>query len=292
MAPTEKKAQSSLAKKIIAVVGEIGVLKKDKKNDFHNYQYASDEMIVGAIRDAVIKHGLAIFPSQTECSEIMSKTAKGQDQIITKLKMEFELVDTESGESKVVSFYGYGSDTGDKGIYKASTGCEKYFLMKQFLIATPDDPEFDKTQKAARQAYSEQPRPNVQSSTPKPAAQPAKVTTPAPVTPSTPQDWLKPQTAAAPASAEAKPTTDFPPPSSHATRKVFNTFLTEVKKLTKTTVNGNPMFRLVAENGDNWLTFSETVAKNASDFCKQGINVAVALDIGSGGTNAVGIRPA
>src|SRR4029079_18402967 len=31
---------------------------------------------------------------------------------------------------------GYGDDAGDKGVYKALTGAEKYLLMKTFLVST------------------------------------------------------------------------------------------------------------------------------------------------------------
>lgn len=288
MAPTEIKKSSNLAKKILAVVAGIGVLKKDKKNDFHNYQYASDELIVAAVREAVIKNGLTIFPSQTECTEIMTKTAKGQDQIITKLRMEFELVDVDSGESKVVSFYGYGSDTGDKGIYKASTGCEKYFLMKTFLLAMPDDPEFEKNQAAARRAYSE--RSSERSSAPvstKPAAQPPVVSNP------TPPNAEKPAAPAWPHPAEEKKYGSYPPPSARAERKIVNNVgLSEVKRLTKLASNGSAMFRLVGNEGESWLTFSETVAKDASEFAKKGVVLNIALDVTKQGSVAVGVTPA
>lgn len=38
---------------------------------------------------------------------------------------------------------GEGMDTGDKAIYKAITGAQKYVLMKTFLIPTGDDPELE-----------------------------------------------------------------------------------------------------------------------------------------------------
>jgi hypothetical protein len=57
------------------------------------------------------------------------------------VKMTFTWYDTETGESLVVEWAGSGSDKGDKGLYKAMTGAEKYVLLKTFLVPTGDDPE-------------------------------------------------------------------------------------------------------------------------------------------------------
>ena len=38
---------------------------------------------------------------------------------------------------------GSGQDAGDKGIFKAISGAQKYALMKAFMIPTGDDPEQD-----------------------------------------------------------------------------------------------------------------------------------------------------
>lgn len=257
MSPVENKHQSNLAKKILLVMADVGTLKKDKRNDFHNYQYASDELIVGAIREALIKHSLSITTSQKSCTEISQKTSKGEDQLLTKLEMEFELTDADSGESKVVTFFGYGTDKADKGVYKAMTGAEKYFLMKTFLIATPDDPEFEKTQRAARQAYSGQ----AQSSTPKPS-------TPAPVT-----------------------TNSAEPPKPKVEQKIVKALLKDVTQL-KSKETGKVFYKLNGVEGESWITFSETVAKNAKDFAARGTYLAIALEMNARGPVVAGIKPA
>jgi hypothetical protein len=57
--------------------------------------------------------------------------------------MEFKFIDGETGEELVFHSEGEGQDAGDKGIYKAITGAQKYALMKAFMIPTGDDPEAD-----------------------------------------------------------------------------------------------------------------------------------------------------
>jgi hypothetical protein len=63
-----------------------------------------------------------------------------------------EWVDTESGESYTIPWYGQGVDlAGEKGVGKALTYAEKYFILKQFNIPTDkDDPDSfqDKNEKS------------------------------------------------------------------------------------------------------------------------------------------------
>ena len=59
--------------------------------------------------------------------------------------MEMEWVDTESGETLSVPWYAQGVDlAGEKGVGKALTYAEKYFLLKFFHVPTKkDDPDSD-----------------------------------------------------------------------------------------------------------------------------------------------------
>lgn len=118
--------------KILKVMDAIGSISKDGKNNFHGYRYVTDAAIVSAIRVELIKNKLVVIPNQIECIR------EGE---ITTLKIEYTLLDAESGETIVSHVYGQGQDKGDKQTYKAATGAEKYYLMKTFLIPTDDDPE-------------------------------------------------------------------------------------------------------------------------------------------------------
>lgn len=122
----------NLTKKILAVIADIEPIKKDGVNSFHNYKYVSDAQIVEMIRALLIKHKLVILPSQLECS---------QENNLTVVKVNYKIIDAESGEFLDTTAFGYGMDKGDKGVYKASTGAEKYFFLKTFLVPTFDDAE-------------------------------------------------------------------------------------------------------------------------------------------------------
>lgn len=133
----------AIGKKILAVMKEVGPITKDARNEFHKYDYVSDAAVVRAMRDAMINNGLVLIPSHV---------ASHRDAIatdLTQLTVEYTLIDTDSGESIKSFAMGDGADKGDKGIFKAMTGAEKYYLTKTFLIPTEDDPEKDSTKKSA-----------------------------------------------------------------------------------------------------------------------------------------------
>ena len=58
-------------------------------------------------------------------------------------RLEFELMDIDTGFGETTVITGEGIDKGDKAGYKAYTGALKYFLANTFMVATGDDPEKD-----------------------------------------------------------------------------------------------------------------------------------------------------
>ncbi len=122
----------NIALKILEVMKDVKSVIKDGKNSFHGYKYVTDAAIVTAIRKELIKNRLIVIPNQIECSN---------EGDITTLKIQYTLLDVDSGESIISNVYGQGQDKGDKKVYKTATGAEKYFLLKVFLIPTDDDPE-------------------------------------------------------------------------------------------------------------------------------------------------------
>jgi ERF superfamily len=63
---------------------------------------------------------------------------------IATVVMEFDVVDTKDGGKITRRWSGTGHDEpGDKALFKAQTGCEKYFLAKLLGIPFGTDPEAD-----------------------------------------------------------------------------------------------------------------------------------------------------
>ena len=136
----EAQLTKQVAAKILAVMAEIGYVKKGGKNKFQNYTYVSETDAILTIREVMINHKLVATPVVTQSNTIEAGATKsGAKQFLTSILVEYTFTDTESGESLLVTTIGQGMDTGDKGAYKAMAGANKYALLKAFQIATGDD---------------------------------------------------------------------------------------------------------------------------------------------------------
>lgn len=136
----------SLVRKLAEISGEIGRVPKNGYNSFHKYRYVLESDLVDHIRPLLAERNVMIIPrvGLNSHGEGYGEYAHDNDgEGLTTIVYEYQIVDGDSGESLITSAVGYGSDKGDKGAYKASTGAYKYMLMRLFQVATGDDPEGD-----------------------------------------------------------------------------------------------------------------------------------------------------
>lgn len=126
-------------KKMAKVMEKISRVPKNGKNKFFNYDYVTEADLTDHIRPILAEEGVAFTSTVLETSKVPTE----KDGMLSTVKMLFRLIDADDGSSIESVFLGEGIDKGDKGFYKAYTGCTKYFLMKTFLVATGDDPEND-----------------------------------------------------------------------------------------------------------------------------------------------------
>jgi len=126
---------NTVYKKIHNIMTSIGIIEKDKTNDFHKYKYASEFAIKKAVHEALVSEKLILQ---------LSEKSHSKESNITTVTFEYCFIDIETGDKMCGLFSGSGEDKGDKGMYKAFTGCLKYLLTTTFLIPTGDDPENDK----------------------------------------------------------------------------------------------------------------------------------------------------
>lgn len=135
-----------------AVMQEAAYVQKTGENDFHGYSYATEADVLERIRPAMIKHGLVLIPSINQVSSI---DQHGNTSVI----VHYTLAHTSGAVwPHPIVAAGCGNDrnkngTGDKGLYKALTGANKYLLFKLFQIETGDDPEQSQADKA-REEYA------------------------------------------------------------------------------------------------------------------------------------------
>lgn len=145
----EKTRPLKLLKKLHNIMVAVESIPKNGWNEKQKYAYAMEADVLEAFRKELIKENVFIT------SSLMGENSKPEGWgILTTVNMTYTIYDLESDEILSLEFAGQGMDGGDKGIYKAYTGANKYFLLKTFWLPTYEDPENDggPPQKASRGA--------------------------------------------------------------------------------------------------------------------------------------------
>lgn len=125
----------NVAKKLANVIKSVsGQVKKSGHNSYQNYDYVMESDLLEAVREELIKQSLVITTSVENVK---------RDGEITEVRLKHTLIDVDSGETLEVYSAGQGHDKLDKGVFKAVTGANKYFLLKTFMLSGNDDPEND-----------------------------------------------------------------------------------------------------------------------------------------------------
>lgn len=148
---------NNLVQKLAEISESIGRVPKNGYNNFHKYTYVLEADLVDHVRPLLAKNHIFIVPRVAEHL---------WDGELSQITFEYDIIDGDSGEKLTTSSVGYGSDKGDKGAYKASTGAYKYMLMRLFQVATGDDPEGDERtdQRAGASSWTNIAAPNITSS--------------------------------------------------------------------------------------------------------------------------------
>jgi hypothetical protein len=141
----------NIYQKLIEVRKAVPYLQKAAEGQ--QYKYVSSSQVLSAIRAKMDELELLLIPRVTS-KEVSSQTIEYKDKegnvtkktttYFTELCMEFKWVNAENPEETITcGWYGQGVDVaGEKGVGKAMTYAEKYFLLKSFNIATDkDDPD-------------------------------------------------------------------------------------------------------------------------------------------------------
>lgn len=131
----------NIHEKLIYVRKTVPYLKKDNKG--YQFQYVSSSQTLGSLKEAMDEQGLLLVPRVIGKEVSPHKTKKGGEEYFTELVMEYTWINAENpDETLTVPWYGQGIDSGEKGVGKALTYAEKYFLLKFFNIPTDkDDPD-------------------------------------------------------------------------------------------------------------------------------------------------------
>ncbi len=134
-------AEMNLHQKLIEVRKAVPYLQKE--NEGYQFKFVSSSQTLGAVRGVMDDVGVLLVPRVTGIEVRDHATSKGGHEYFTCLVMEFTWVNAENPEDTIVCpWYGQGLDSGEKGVGKAMTYAEKFFILKFFNIATDqDDPD-------------------------------------------------------------------------------------------------------------------------------------------------------
>ncbi len=131
----------NIYEKLIEVRKSVPYLKKDAKG--YEFQYVSSSQVLGVLKDKMDKYGLLLIPQVVAKSVSDHTTKKGGHNYFTEMEMTYIWINAEKPEEVIeCPWYGQGLDAGEKGVGKAYTYAEKYFMLKFFNIPTDkDDPD-------------------------------------------------------------------------------------------------------------------------------------------------------
>lgn len=134
----------NLAKAIIAVMQEVKGIEKSMTvgNGANSYKGVPDQEVKKIIGESMAKNGLCMLPIETKSKtqvdrweENANGYSKMKQNVFTEVETKYLLLHT-SGESQVISGYGHGVDSQDKGAGKATTYALKYALLYTFMVPT------------------------------------------------------------------------------------------------------------------------------------------------------------
>ncbi len=140
----------NIYQKLLEVRKAIPYLQKESQG--HQYQYVGSSQVLAAVRQQLDDLGLYL-ETRVKSHNVREETTENKDKYgnlkktttyFTELDIEYTWVNVDNPDEKItIPFYGQGVDkAGEKGVGKALTYAEKYFMLKQFNIATDqDDPD-------------------------------------------------------------------------------------------------------------------------------------------------------
>lgn len=165
----DTQSKAPLFAKMARVMGKMDRLKKTGYNQQQKYQFATDADVADLVRQAMVEEGLAFFASMTSYEQSEHITSNNAKMTRTVASFLFTFCCTETGATESRTWSSESLDSGDKGMNKAATAAEKFFLLKTFIISTGDkadepdyhSPEFsqDKSATPKKQQNGTRPAP-------------------------------------------------------------------------------------------------------------------------------------
>lgn len=137
-----------LYEKIFNVMNESAGLEKNLQvgTGSSSYKAVGEAEVLNMLKPLFKKNKLIIFPIDGDISETNSSweteyngKKETKTRNVTQLRVKFKIVDIETGESEIITGFGNGADSQDKGSGKAFTYAFKTALSKTFMLFSGED---------------------------------------------------------------------------------------------------------------------------------------------------------
>ena len=140
---TEMDYRAAIAKKILTVQSDIGVLYKDGTNEKQQFSFVSYELVNSRLREVLPRIGLSLVPEITEITERDVPNSRGGLVTRTMIRGLLHVIDCDTGYRLSIGIAGADNDSTGKSLGKAFTEMVKRGEMKLFHVTTMDDKDPD-----------------------------------------------------------------------------------------------------------------------------------------------------
>ena len=134
--------KKNIYESIAVVMGEIGAVGKNSKNQQQGFMFRGIDAVMNAINPALVKNKVFIVPEILEQTREERTSSKGGILIYSVCKIRYTFY-AEDGSSVSAVVIGEGMDSGDKATNKAMSIAFKYACFQVFCIPTEEmaDPD-------------------------------------------------------------------------------------------------------------------------------------------------------
>lgn len=142
---TKQASGGEIFKKIPAIMKELPVITKGRKNTQQGYAFRGIDDVYNFIQPLLAKHGVFMSAELLDDRHEERISKGGSAMMYRVLKMRYSFI-AEDGSSISTDSVGEGMDSSDKASAKALSIAQKYAILQMFLVPTEEpkpEPEND-----------------------------------------------------------------------------------------------------------------------------------------------------
>lgn len=120
-----------------AIMEDLKYIQKDEKKVANQYRAVTHDAVTAKVHKMLVKH-------RVYCEVDVENHSQDGNRTQVDIKLKFVNIDNKE-DFMIVSSFGYGIDSQDKGPGKAISYAVKYGYLKAFALETGDDPDNDQS---------------------------------------------------------------------------------------------------------------------------------------------------